>query len=113
MSAIGNEGSVGGPSAGPVDAAKPLIASTIVPNPGRSRYGPSWPQPDTRAKTRRGVSLNRGPPPRPPLFKGPGGEVSMGAAELRGRRRRRGPHRGWARVLVGGRVPPAHTFPPR
>jgi len=37
MSAIGNEGSVGGPSAGPVAAAKPLIASTIVPKPGRSR----------------------------------------------------------------------------
>ena len=30
-------GSVGPPSAGPVAAAKPLIASTIVPKPGRSR----------------------------------------------------------------------------
>src|SRR3989442_5300240 len=69
MAAIGNEGSVGGRSAGPVDAAKPLIASTIVPNPGRSRYGPSWPQPDTRAKTRRGLSAE------PPLFEGTREEV--------------------------------------
>ena len=37
MSAIGNDGRVGGRSAGPVAAAKPLIASTIVPKPGRSR----------------------------------------------------------------------------
>ena len=37
MSAIGNAGSVGGRSAGPVEAAKPLMASTIVPNPGLSR----------------------------------------------------------------------------
>src|SRR3989442_14126818 len=110
MSAIGNEGSVGGPSAGPVDAAKPLIASTIVPNPGRSRYGPSWPQPDTRAKTRRGVFLERTPPPRPPLFKGTGGEVSekTAAPPLQPRRRARPPR--WGRVRENQRFICAYHF---
>ena len=36
MSAMGKEGRVGD-SAGPVVAAKPDMASTMVPKPGRSR----------------------------------------------------------------------------
>ncbi len=40
-SASPNDGSVGGPSGWPVNAANPDIDSARVPNPGRSRYGPS------------------------------------------------------------------------
>src|SRR3989442_6574405 len=112
MSAIGNEGSVGGPSAGPVDAAKPLIASTIVPNPGRSRYGPSWPQPDTRAKTRRGISLKKKSPPRPPLSEGPGGKILIKAParEVRPPQDARPPR--LAEVLGPQRVSSTVHFPP-
>ena len=39
-SASPNGGRVGGPSGSPVRAAKPLIASASVPNPGRRAYGP-------------------------------------------------------------------------
>ncbi len=43
-SARPNGGRVGGPSGSPVIAAKPLIASASVPNPGRVRYGPDLPE---------------------------------------------------------------------
>ena len=77
MSAIGNEGSVGGPSASPVVWAKPLIASTMVPKPGRSRYGPSWPQPETRANTSRGFSALSTSQPNPQRSKVPGRKFSI------------------------------------
>ena len=48
MSASANGGSTGGRSPKPFLEAKPDIASTSVPKPGRSRYGPSCPNPVTR-----------------------------------------------------------------
>lgn len=54
-SASPNGGRVGGPSGSPVIAANPLIASASVPNPGRVRYGPTCPNPLTRASTSRGL----------------------------------------------------------
>ena len=71
MSAMGKDGSVGD-SSGPVVAAKPDIASTMVPKPGRSRYGPSWPQPETRTITSRGFSLESASQPRPHFSNVPG-----------------------------------------
>ena len=38
----------------PFMAAKPLAASTRVPNPGRSLAGPLWPHPEMRASTNPG-----------------------------------------------------------
>ena len=43
-------------------AANPLIASANVPKPGRSRYGPDWPNPVTRTTTSRGL-ISRMPTP--------------------------------------------------
>ena len=55
MSAIASGGSTGGRSPKPFFEAKPDIASTSVPKPGRSRYGPSWPKPVMRTMIRPGL----------------------------------------------------------
>ena len=55
MSASASGGSTGGRSAKPFLEAKPDIASTSVPKPGRSRYGPSWPKPVMRTMTSAGL----------------------------------------------------------
>ena len=55
MSAIASGGSTGARSAKPFLAANPLSPSTSEPNPGRSRYGPSWPKPEIRTITSAGL----------------------------------------------------------
>src|SRR2546428_7756742 len=110
MSAIGNDGSVGGPSASPVVWAKPLIASTIVPNPGRSRYGPSWPQPEMRANTSRGFSADSASQPRPQPSKVPGRKFSTRTSAPRTSRLSSAWPAGCARFSVTERLPRAYTF---
>ena len=55
-SAKPNGGEVGGVSGQPLMNAKPLPVSATVPKPGRSRYGPVWPKPETLVSTRPGLS---------------------------------------------------------
>src|SRR3954463_2466626 len=55
-SAKPNGGDVGGGSGQPLTNAGPPGRSATVPNPGRSRYGPVWPNPDTRVSTSPGFS---------------------------------------------------------
>ena len=50
-SASGKLGTIGAPSGSPFIAAKPLAASTSVPNPGRAAPGPVCPQPEMRSTT--------------------------------------------------------------
>ena len=57
MSASGKLGTIGAPSGSPFIAAKPLAASTSVPNPGRALPGPSWPQPEIRSRIRPGCHV--------------------------------------------------------
>src|SRR3954453_3478060 len=57
-SAKPNGGDVGGGAGQPLTNAKPLAVSATVPKPGRSRYGPVWPNPDTRVSTRPGFSAD-------------------------------------------------------
>ena len=76
-SARPNGGRVGGPSAGPVIAAKPLIDSARVPKPGRRRYGPVWPKPVTRAITSRGLRACSGSGPMLQFSSVPGRKFSM------------------------------------
>src|SRR5690348_6612582 len=54
-SANPNGGDVGGVSGQPLTNANPLAVSATVPKPGRSRYGPVCPKPDTRVSTRPGL----------------------------------------------------------
>src|SRR5437773_3286503 len=109
MSAIGKDGSVGGPSASPVVWAKPLIASTIVPKPGRSRYGPSCPQPDTRANTSFGFAAESASQPSPQRSKVPGTKFSRRtSASLTSRLSSAWP-RGWVRLSVIERRSEEHT----
>ena len=68
-------GSSGWPSGSPLIADSPDIASAIVANPGRSAYGPSWPKPDTRVTTRRGLRACSTSGPRPRRSSAPGPEV--------------------------------------
>ena len=49
-------GDVGGLSGHPLTKANPLAVSATVPKPGRSRYGPVWPQPETLVRIRPGLS---------------------------------------------------------
>ena len=58
-SARGMAGTSGGESGNPVIATSPLMASATVPNPGRCRYGPVWPNPEIRRTTRRGFRSRR------------------------------------------------------
>ena len=50
-SASGKPGTIGAPSGSPFIAAKPLAASTSVPNPGRAASGPVCPHPEMRRMT--------------------------------------------------------------
>ena len=72
MSAIAKGGSTGGRSSNPFLDAKPDIASTSVPNPGRSRYGPSWPNPVMRTIISPGLRACRKSGPRPIASSVPG-----------------------------------------
>ena len=74
-SASPNGGSVGGPSASPVSAANPLIASASEPNPGRREYGPVCPNAVTLAMTSRGLRSRSRSGPRPHRSSVPGPEV--------------------------------------
>lgn len=76
-SARPNGGSVGGPSGSPVSAAKPLIASASVPNPGRGEYGPNWPKAVTRVSTRRGLAAFSSSQPRFHFSRVPGRKFSI------------------------------------
>ena len=59
MSASAIGGRTGSRSGKPFRSANPDMASTSVPNPGRSRYGPVWPNPETRTMIRPGLSACR------------------------------------------------------
>ena len=59
MSASAIGGRTGSRSGKPFRSANPDMASTSVPNPGRSRYGPVWPNPETRTTIRPGFSAWR------------------------------------------------------
>ena len=58
-SANPNGGEVGGVSGQPLMNANPLPTSATVPKPGRARYGPVWPNPDTRVSTSPGLAARR------------------------------------------------------
>ena len=77
-----------GASGSPVMAAKPLIASARVPKPGRWAYGPNWPKPVTRARTRRGLAADSSSQPRPHFSRVPGRKFSMITSAVAARRRR-------------------------
>ncbi len=64
--AMASGGSTGSRSSNPLRDAKPDMASTRVPNPGRFAYGPVCPNPDTRTRTSFGLASSRvsGPTPR-------------------------------------------------
>ena len=80
MSASAIGGSTGSRSGKPFRSANPDIASTSVPNPGRSRYGPVWPNPETRTTTRPGLSVSSASGARPISSRRPGMKFSTSAS---------------------------------
>lgn len=95
-------GSTGGASGSPVSAAKPLIASARVPNPGRCAYGPNCPNAVTRASTRRGLAADSSAQPRSHFSSVPGRKFSITTSAVAASRSRvaRPPGRDRSRVIA-------------
>src|SRR5437588_73882 len=98
-SARGIAGTSGGESGNPVIATSPLMASATVPNPGRCRYGPVWPNPEIRRTTRRGFRSIRLSGASPHRSSVPGRKFSTRTWACRPRRSWRGP--GWSDPRAG------------
>jgi hypothetical protein len=88
-SANPNGGEVGGVSGQPLIKAKPLPTSATVPKPGRARYGPVCPNPETRVTISRGFSARSSSYPSPHASSRPGRKdstiTSTDAASVRTR----------------------------
>jgi hypothetical protein len=65
MSAMARRRQHGSRSSKPLREAKPDMASTSVPKPGRFAYGPVWPKPETRTTTSRGFRSSSASGPTP------------------------------------------------
>ena len=70
-------GNSGPPSASPLIAAKPDMASASVANPGRWAYGPSWPNAVTRHTTSVGLRSSSTSGPSPSRSITPGRKFSI------------------------------------
>ena len=82
MSAIASGGRTGSLSAKPFRYANPDIASTSVPNPGRSLYGPVCPKPVIRTMIRFGLYSCNTSGPSPMASRVPGRKFSMNTWEV-------------------------------
>ena len=89
MSASAIGGRTGSRSGKPLRSANPDIASTSVPKPGRSRYGPVWPNPETRTTIRPGLSACSASGASPISSNRPGMKFSTSTPALPASRRTR------------------------